>query len=333
MSSMRRREFITLLGGAAAPWPLAAYAQQAEQIRRVGFFMNLAASDPEALPRIAAFMQGLQEAAWKVGHNLRIDHRWAEGDTDRRREQAAQLIALRPDAILASGASTVAPLQQGTRSIPIVFVQVTDPVGAGFVAGLAKPGGNITGFTTFEYGIGAKWLELLKEAAPRLRRVAVLRDPSIATGIGLFGAMQSAASSLGIELSPIDVREAGEIERALDTLAPTANIGLVVLPVGPSMSAHSKLIIALAARHRLPAIYPFRYLAGAGGLLAYGPDTIDPHRRAAVYVDRILKGENPADLPVQAPTKYELAINLKTAKTLGLEIPPNLLARADEVIE
>ena len=295
--------------------------------------MNLAASDPEALPRIAAFMQGLQEAAWKVGHNVRIDHRWAEGDTDRRREQAAELIALRPDVILASGATTVAPLQQATRSIPIVFVQVTDPVGAGFVAGLAQPGGNITGFTTFEYGIGAKWLELLKEAAPRLRRVAVLRDPSIATGIGLFGAMQSAASSLGIELSPIDVREAGEIERALDTLAPTANIGLVVLPVGPSMSAHRKLIIALAARHRLPAIYPFRYLAGAGGLLAYGPDTIDPHRRAAGYVDRILKGEKPADLPVQAPTKYEMAINLKTAKALGLEVPPSLLARADEVIE
>jgi ABC-type uncharacterized transport system substrate-binding protein len=329
---MKRREFITLLGGATA-WPGVARSQRSERGRRIGVFMNLTADDPEAVPRIAAFMQGLQEAGWKVGQNLRIDHHWAQDDSDRRHAQAAELIALKPDAILASGATAVGPLQRATRSIPIVFVQVTDPVGAGFVASLARPGGNITGFTTFEYGIGAKWLELLKEIAPRLEYVAVLRNPSIATGIGLFGAMQSAAFSLGLELRPVDARDAGEIERALHGLAAKANRGLIVLPLGPSTSRHRALIIALAARLHLPALYPFGYLVSAGGLLSYGPETLDPYRRAAAYVDRILRGEKPDDLPVQASTKFELAINLKTAKALGLDVPPTLLALADEVIE
>jgi putative ABC transport system substrate-binding protein len=329
---MRRREFMTLLGGAAAGWPIAARAQHAERVRRIGVLTPFAADDPEAQARVAAFVHGLQQLGWVDGRNLRIDIRSGAGDAERIRRDAAELVALAPDAILAAGGATVGPLLQATRIVPIVFTLTPDPVGAGFVDSLARPGGNATGFTNFEYGIGVKWLELLKEIAPRVTRAAVLRDPAIPAGIGQFGAIQAVAPAFGIELRPVDVRDAGEIERAVAAFARSSNDGLIVTSNALAL-LHRNLIITLAARHRLPVVYPFRVFVIAGGLVSYGPDTIDPHRRAASYVDRILKGEKPADLPVQAPTKFELAVNLKTAKSLGLDIPSTLLARADEVIE
>jgi ABC-type uncharacterized transport system substrate-binding protein len=329
---MKRREFITLLGGAAAAWPLAARAQQGDRMRRIGVLMSQAADDPEGQARVAAFLRGLRELGWIEGRNLRLDYRWGGGDVARIRRDAAELVALTPDVILASGGQVMGPLHEATRTVPIVFTQTADPVGAGFVASLSRPGGNATGFTNFEYGVSGKWLEILREVVPRITRAAVLRDASNPAGTGQWGAIQAVASPLGVEISPIDVRERGEIERGVTAFATGSNSGLIVSSSGFAI-LHRELIIALAARHRLPAVYPFRFYAIGGGLISYGPDPIDPHRRAAQYVDRILKGEKPADLPVQAPTKYELVINLKTAKTLGLEIPSMLLARADEVIE
>jgi putative tryptophan/tyrosine transport system substrate-binding protein len=329
---VKRREFITLFGGAAAAWPLAARAQQSGGMRRIGFLTSQRADDPVSLAWNAALLQGLQELGWTVGRNLQIDYRWSAADPERKRRYAAELVALAPDVVVVTGDSNTGPLQQATRTVPIVFVQVPDPVGAGFVASLARPGGNITGFTTTDYGISGKWLELLKQIAPDVMRVAVLRDPSVPGAIGQLGAIQAVAPSLRVESSPIDVRNTDEIERAFAEFAHMPNGGLIVLPNGLSI-VHRELIIGLAARHRLPAVYPFRAFAVDGGLIAYGPDYVDQLRRAAGYVDRILKGEKPADLPVQAPTKYELVINLKTAKALGLDVPPTLLARADEVIE
>jgi putative ABC transport system substrate-binding protein len=330
---MRRREFITLFGVAALAGPRAVRAQQADRVRRVGVLMSRAAGDPEEQARFAGFLQGLQKLGWTDGRNVRIDYRWAAADADRSRTYAAELVALAPDVILASGSTSVAALLQTTRTVPIVFVNVIDPVGAGYVARLARPGGNATGFTAFEYSLSGKWLELLKEIAPNLTRIAILRDPALAAGIGQFAAIQAMApSSFGVELSPIDVRDGGEIERDVATFARESNGGLIV--TGSSSAAvHRELIVMLAARHQLPAVYPFRYFVTSGGLISYGPDPIDVFRRAAGYVDRILKGEKAADLPVQSPTTYELAINLKTAKALGLTLPPSLLARADEVIE
>ena len=296
---MKRREFITLLGGAAAAWPLAARAQQPERMRRIGVLMSLAADDPEGQARVAAFLQGLQQLGWTDGRNVRIDTRWGAGDADRSRKYAAELVALAPDVILASGGSAVGPLLQATRTVPIVFTQTPDPVGAGFVASLARPGGNATGFTMFEYGMSGKWLELLKQIAPGVTRAAVLRDPAIPAGIGQFGAIQAVAPSFGVEVSPIDVRDAAEIERAIAAFARGSNGGLIVTSSGLA-PVHRDLIITLAARHRLPAVYSYRYFVTDGGLISYGPDSIDPYRRAAGYVDRILKGEKPADLPVQA---------------------------------
>ena len=329
-----RRELLAALGGAAAAWPLATRAQQGERVRRIGVLMNLAADDPETLARLAAFHQGLQEAGWVVGRNLRIDYRWGAGDSERTRKFAAELVALAPDVILTTGAVALGPLQQVSRTVPIVFVNVTDPVGGGFVASLGRPGGNATGFTSIEYGMSGKWLELLKEIAPRVTRAAIIRDPTFASGIGQLGAIQSVAPSFGVEVSPIgvDVRDVSGIERAITAFARSPNGGLIVT-TNASAAVHRDLIIALAARHRLPAVYPYRYYVTRSGLISYGPNTIDQYRRAAGYVDRILKGEKPANLPVQEPVKYELVINLKTAKLLGLEVPPTLLARADEVIE
>jgi putative ABC transport system substrate-binding protein len=329
---MKRREFIALLGGATATWPHAARAQQRERMRRIGVLSTLPADDPEATARTAAFLQTLQELGWTDGRNVRIDIRWGAGDPERIRKYVAELVALKPDVILATGASTVGPLQRATRTVPIVFVQVTDPVGAGLVESLARPGGNATGFALFEYSTSGKWLELLNQIAPRVTRAAVLRDQTSQTELGQFAAIQSAAPPLGIELRPVGVRDAGEIERGITALAQTSNGGLIAT-TGAYALVHRELILALAGRHMLPAVYPYRSLVTDGGLISYAPDTIDPYRRAAGYVDRILKGEKPADLPVQAPTKYQLVINLKTAKALGLEVPPTLLARADEVIE
>jgi putative ABC transport system substrate-binding protein len=328
---MRRRDFITLLGGAAA-WPLAARAQQGERVRRIGVLMTQAANDPEGQARIAAFLQGLQELGWSVGRNLRIDIRWSAGKADDTHKYAAELVALAPDIILASTTPSVAALLQATRTVPIVFTVVADPVGAGFVDSLARPGGNATGFITFEYGLAAKWLELLKEIAPGTTRAAVLRDPAITSGIGQFAAIQTAAPSLGMEIVPVSVRDAGEIERAVATFARVGNGGLIATG-SPLTQLHRELIIMLTARHKLPAVYANRFFVADGGLMSYGPDLVGQHRPAARYVDRILKGEKPADLAVQAPTRYELVINLKTAKVLGLDIPPAVLARADEVIE
>jgi ABC-type uncharacterized transport system substrate-binding protein len=328
---IRRREFIRLLGGAAAAWPVAARGQQGG-MRRIGALMNLAADDEESQARYTAFVQALAELGWTVGRNLRIDTRWGASDGDRIRKFAAELIALAPDVILANGSSIVGPLRQATRTVPIVFVSVTDPVGAGLVETLARPGGNATGFTSFEFGVSTKWLELLKEIAPGVTRVAVLRDPTQGSGTSQFAAMQGVAPSLAVELSPVGLRDAGEIERGVAAFARASNGGLIVTS-GTSAQAHRALIIKLAARHRLPAVYPLRPFVTSGGLISYAYDNIDQYRRAAGYVDRILKGEKPADLPVQAPTKYELVINLKTAKALGLDVPPTLLARADEVIE
>jgi putative ABC transport system substrate-binding protein len=330
--AVKRREFITLLGGAAAGWPLAARAQQGERVRRIGVLINLAADDPEGHARITAFAQGLQEAGWTTGRNVRIDYRWGGAGADAMAKYAAELVALAPDVILAATSVSVAALQQTTRTIPIVFVQVIDPVSAGFVASLARPGGNATGFTIIEFGFSGKWLELLKEIAPRITRAAVIRDPTVAAQMGQMGAIQSVAPSLGVELRPVEARDAGEIERAVTAFARSGNGGLIVLSGNGSL-AHRDLIIALAARERLPAVYSDRVFVAGGGLISYDTNRTEQYRRAAGYVDRILKGEKPADLPVQAPTKYELVINLKTAKALGLEVPPTLLARADEVIE
>jgi putative ABC transport system substrate-binding protein len=329
---MKRREFITLIGGAAA-WPVVVRAQQPERMRRIGVLVASPADDAEWQARVAAFKEGLAQLGWTEEHNVRIDTRWATTNADDLRKHAAELAASTPDVLVgASGTTTVAALLQATRTVPIVFAIVVDPVGAGFVASLARPGGNATGFTMFEYGMSGKWLELLKQIAPGVTRAAVLRDPAIASGIGQFGAVQAVAPSLRVELSPVDVRDAPEIERAVTAFAGIENGGLVVTG-SPSSTIHRELIIALAARHKLPAVYWQRFYVASGGLMSYGPDLLDQYGRAAGYVDRILKGEKPADLPVQAPTKYELVLNLKTAKTLGLTVPPTLLARADEVIE
>ena len=328
---MNRRQVIAMLGGAAA-WPLAARAQQGEPMRRIGVLQTLAADDPEAKARVAAFLEALQQLSWTDGRNVRIDLRWAAGDAERIHKYAAELIALAPDVILAPGAAAVGPLLQATRTVPIVFTNVTDPVGAGLVDSLAQPGGNATGFTLFEYGMSAKWLELLKQIAPDVTRAAVVRDATNSAGVGQWGAIQTAAPSFGIEVSPVNMRDAGEIERGVAALARSSNGGLVVTG-SPLANVHRNLIVALAARHKLPAVYSTHRFVTGGGLMSYGPNIIDAYRRAASYVDRILKGEKPANLPVQAPTKYELVINLKTAKALGLDVPATLLARADEVIE
>jgi putative tryptophan/tyrosine transport system substrate-binding protein len=329
---MQRREFITLLSGATVMWPIASRAQQREQIARIGVLMSAAADDPEGQARITAFRQDLQKLGWTEGKNVRIDVRWSAGDAALDRKFATELVALTPDVILATASPTVAALQAVTRTAPIVFAHAVDPVGAGFVDSLARPGGNATGFVLFEYGMGAKWLEILKEIAPNVTRVAVLRDPAIAAGTGQFGAIQSVAPSLGVELTPVNLRDPGEIERAVSAFARSSNGGLIVT-AAPLALLHRDLIVTLAARHKFCAVYSLRPFVTAGGLIFYGPDIADQYRRAAGYVDRILKGEKPADLPVQAPTKYELVINLKTAKALGLTVPPSLLARADEVIE
>jgi ABC-type uncharacterized transport system substrate-binding protein len=332
MFDWKRREFITLLGGAAVAWPLAARAQQRERMRRVGVLMHLAADDPEGQSRVAAFLQGLQEAGWAVGRNVNIDVRWAAGEADRYRRYAMEIVALRPDVILTSATPSIWAMQQATRTVPIVFVLVPDAVGTGIVDSLSRPGGNSTGFTSTELGMSVKWLELLKEIAPKMTRAAVLRDPADATGIGQFGAVKGAAPSFGVEVSPIGVGSAEEIERGITAFAREPNGGLIVLPL-PMTVIHRNLIIKLAAQHRLPNVYNSRFFVAEGGLVSYGADVLDQYRRTASYVDRILRGAKPADLPVQAPTKYELVINLKTAKALGLDIPPTVLARADEVIE
>jgi putative tryptophan/tyrosine transport system substrate-binding protein len=331
-SYIGRRKFLATLIGGAAAWPLAARAQQGERMRRIGVLMSAVEGDQRGLEFITAFAQGLAELGWTVGRNVRIEYRWGAGDLDRIRRYAAELAALAPDVIVATGSATVGPLQRVTRSVPIVFVTTVDPVGGGFVESLARPGTNATGFTAFEYGMSGKWLELLKQVAPRVTRVAVIRDPEIAAGAGQFGAIRSVAPSFGVELSPIGLRDTGEIERGVTAFARSTNGGLIVTPSALTL-VHRAAIIALAARHKLPAIYGDRHFVTAGGLISYGPDRIDQYRQAAAYIDRILKGEKPADLPVQAPTKYEMAINLKTARALGLALPDKLLAAADEVIE
>ena len=329
---MRRREFITLLSGAATAWPLAALAQQPGTPRRIGVLIQVAEGDPQARIEVATFLRGLQKLGWSEGHNLRIDTRWGGGDADLIRKYAAELVALAPEVVLAPGGTVVGALQQASRTVPIVFVNVTDPVGRGYVASLAQPVGNATGFTSFEFGMGGKWLEVLKEMAPRVTRAAVLRDPVITAGMGYLAAIHALAPSIGVQVTPVDVRQTSDIERAVAAFARTPNSGLIVT-ADPAAIVHREGIIALAARHRLPAVYPYRFFVISGGLISYGLDNIEQYRLAAGYVDRILKGDKPGDLPVQAPTKYELVINLKTAKTLGLEVPPTLLARADEVIE
>jgi putative ABC transport system substrate-binding protein len=327
---MRRREFISLLG--AAVLSRGASAQQAERIRRIGVLVPFSKGDSVGQARYAAFVQELRQLGWIEGRNLQIDYRWSEGNPANTQKYAAELVALGPDLIVTNGAAPLTQLLQATNSIPIVFVLVADPVGAGFVKSMSRPGGNATGFTAIEYGFGGKLLELLKEIAPGLTRVAVVRDPATSVGIGLFGAMQSAAPTARVELTPINVRDAVELQNSMAAFANSANGGLIVT-ASPLAFVHRDLIVALAARHKLPAVYPTREFIAAGGLLAHGPETGDQYRRAAGYVDRILKGEKPADLPVQAPTKYELFINLKAARALGLTVPPSLLSRADEVIE
>jgi putative ABC transport system substrate-binding protein len=330
MLDVRRREFISLLGGAAV-WPLAARAQQGERMRRIGALMTQSENDQDGRVRLGAFVQRLTELGWTDGHTARLDIRWSAGDAERYRRYARELVALSPAVVLADGSSSVAALQQATRTVPIVFAGVIDPIGAGLIKSLARPGGNTTGFTVFEYAIGAKWLELLKEIAPSVKRVAVLRDSAIAAGIGQFAAIQTVAP-IGIELSAIDLHDADAIEPAIAEFAQGSTGGLVVTG-SPFGAAHSEVIAALAARHKLPAVYPFSRYVSAGGLVSYGSNLVSQFRPAAEYVDRILRGEHPADLPVQAPVKYELVLNLKTAKALGLDVPPMLLARADEVIE
>ena len=329
---MKRREFIALIGGAATGWPITAQAQQTERIRRIGVLMNLAPDDPDGRMRVTAFLEALQELGWLNGRNVRIDARWAGGNANDIRRYAAELAALSPDVILTPGDSVLGPMLQATRTVPIVFVQVIDPVGGGAVESLARPGGNATGLTNFEYGMSAKWLETLKEIAPHVIRVAVLRDATNPAEIGQLGAIQTAASPLGVDVSPVGLRDAGEIERAISTFARGPNGGLIVTG-STAATVHRELIVMLAARHRLPAIYSNRIFVVLGGLISYGPDRVDQFRRAASYVDRILKGDKAADLPVQAPTKYELVLNMKTAKALGLTVPPALLTRAEEAIE
>jgi putative ABC transport system substrate-binding protein len=327
---MRRREFITALGSAAA-WSVVARAQQGERVRRIGVLLPGAADDPEWQARVGAFLQALALLGWTIGRNVRIDTRWATNDGEIRRH-AAELAALTPDVILAGGTTPAGPLLQATRTVPIVFTLGVDPVGAGFVDSLARPGGNATGFMSYEFSMGGKWLELLKQIAPNVTRVAVLRDATLAAAMSLFAAMQAVAPSLGVEVIPVNMRNAGEIEQSVETFARSPNGGLI--PAGSAAAVrHRELILTLAARHKLPAVYWERFFVAAGGLMSYGPDLVDQFRRAADYVDRILKGEKPADLPVQAPTKYELVINLKTAKALGIDVPATLIARADEVIE
>jgi putative ABC transport system substrate-binding protein len=329
---MKRREFMTLLGGAAVAWPLPARAQQPQRMRRIGVLISTATDDPEGQARIAAFAQGLQQLAWTDGRNVRIDTRWTVGDADDARKYAAELVALAPDVILASGGAAVGPLLHATRTVPIVFAIVPDPVGSGFVESLARPGGNATGFVQFEYSLSGKWLELLKQIAPGVTRAAVLWDPAITAAIGQFAVIQSVAPSLGVEVRPVNVRDAPEMERAVAAFARSSNGGLIVTASARAL-VHRDLIVTLAARHKLPAVYYTRFFAAAGGLISYGADQLDQHRRAAGYVDRILKGEKPADLPVQVPTRYELVLNLRAAKALGLIVPDTVLARADEVIE
>ena len=329
---MKRRELITLLGGAALAWPLVARAQQAERVRRIGVLLPATTDDTQYQTWFGAFLQGLQQSGWTIGRNVQIDTRWATANADAVRRNAAELVALAPDVIFANGASTLGPLLNVTRTVPIVFAAVADPVGAGFVHNLARPGGNATGFMAFEYSISTKWLELLKQIAPSVTRVAVLRDSTTTSGIGQFGVIQAMAPSLRVEVSHVNVRDATEIAPAVAAFARSSNGGLIITASGLSF-IHSNLIVKLAAQYRLPAVYFERSFAAAGGLMSYGPDQIDQLRRAAGYVDRIFKGEKPADLPVQAPTKYELVINLKTAKALDLEVPQTLLATADEVID
>jgi putative ABC transport system substrate-binding protein len=327
-----RRELLVALGGAAAAWPLAARAQQPERVRRIGVLVPAAADDPEWQARVGAFQQALALLGWTIGRNVRIDTHWGTTNAAEIRRHAAELAALAPDVILAGGTTPVGPLLQATHTVPIVFTLGVDPVGAGFVDSLARPGGNVTGFMSYEFSIGGKWLELLKQIAPGVTRVAVLRDATLAVAMSLFAAMQAVAPSLGVEVIPVNMRNAGEIEQSVETFARSPNGGLI--PVGSAaVVLHRELILTLAARHKLPAVYWERFFVAAGGLMSYGPDLVDQFRQAAGYVDRILKGEKPADLPVQAPTKYGLVINLKTAKALGIEVPPTLLARADEVVE
>jgi len=331
---VKRREFITLLGSTLTAWPLASRAQQPERMRHIGVLMNRAATDPEGQARLGAFQQGLQQAGWSIGRNVRIDTRWGEDDLNLEAKYAAELIALAPDIIFASGTLSVAALQRLSRTVPIVFVGVTDPLGAGFVDSLARPGGNATGFMIYEYSLSGKWLELLKEIAPGVMRVAILRNPDNPVGVALFGTIQAEARSLRIEVIPVDSRrDAREIESAIRNFALSPNGGVIFSPNAAAMQAGHKLIIALAAELKLPAIYPFPNMVAEGGLICHAPNVTDQCRPAADYVDRILKGEKPGDLPVQAPTKYQVVINLKTAKALGLTVPPALLAQVDEVIE
>jgi putative ABC transport system substrate-binding protein len=332
MLDATRRAFITLLGGAAAAWPRIAWTEQAQRMRRVGVFMNHAEDTPQSQDRLASFLEEMEKSGWTAGRNVQIDYRWGIADADRNRRNAAELVALAPDVLVASATAMTAALLQTTRTIPIVFVNVVDPVGAGFVQSMARPGGNATGFIPFEYGIGGKWLERLKQIAPSVRRVAVLQNPIAASRSGQLGAIEALAPSFGVELSAFSVRDTGEIERTMTAFARTPNGGLIVAGA-LSLESNHDLIVTLAAQHRLPAVYPYRSYVAAGGLMSYGTDLVAQFRRAAGYVDRILKGDKPADLPVQAPTKYELVINLKTATALGLDVPPNLRARADEVIE
>jgi putative ABC transport system substrate-binding protein len=329
---MRRREFISLLGGTAVAWPLTSRAQQPERMRRIGVLINRAADNPQGQARLATFQQALKQLGWSDGRNVRIDIRWGENDVERERRYAEELIALAPDVVMAGGTMSVAALQRVSPTLPIVFAAVSDPVGAGIIDNLARPGGNVTGFMNFEYSTSGKWLELLKQIAPRVTRAAVLRNPANPAGIGQFSAIQAVAPTLGVEVSAVSVRDADEIERAVATFARYADGGLIVTASASSVSVY-EVIITLAARHKLPAVYSDRYMATRGGLISYGPDLVDQFARAAAYVDRILKGEKPADLPVQAPTKYELVINMKTARALGLDLPAQLLARADGVIE
>jgi putative ABC transport system substrate-binding protein len=329
---MKRRDFIRSIGGAVAAWPIAARAQQSARVRRIGVLAPWVAEDPQNQDRIAAFQQALRELGWTDGHNLGIDYRWRAGDADGLRSAAAELVALAPDVILAVGSAALGALKQVTRTVPIVFAIVADPVGGGYVDSLARPGGNVTGFLLFEYGIAGKWLELLKQIAPPITRAAVIRDPSASSGIGQWAVIEAMAPSMGVELSLINIHDAAELERDITAFARLSNGGLIVT-ANPLATQHRELTIRLARDRKLPAVYFERFFVTGGGLISYGPQIADQVGRAAGYVDRILKGEKPADLPVQAPTKYELVVNLKTAKALGIDVPAALLARADEVIE